>query len=46
MVAAEKDPTTERLLREGDELLDSSHELLRDLDDQLRAGTPTEQPPS
>lgn len=40
------DGTTDKLLREGDELLGSSQELLRDLDRQLRGsgestGTPS-----
>jgi len=34
-VADAPEPTTEQLLREGGELLDSSQELLRDLDEQL-----------
>lgn len=37
---------TDKLLREGDELLDSSHELLRDLDRQLRESGAAGAPPS
>lgn len=39
-VSPEKDLTTEKLLRDGDALLDTSQELLRDLDEQLRANEP------
>ena len=39
-MSPEKDYTTERLLRDGDALLDTSQELLRDLDEQLRANEP------
>ena len=35
-MSPDPDHTTEKLLREGDELLDSSQDLLRDLDRQLR----------
>jgi hypothetical protein len=43
--SGENEPTTEDLLREGDELLDSSHALLRDLDRRLR-GDDADDPPA
>jgi hypothetical protein len=45
-VADNGEPTTEDLLREGDELLDSSYALLRDLDRRLRGDDVEHEPPA
>lgn len=37
-MSMDPDPTTEKILRDGDELLDSSQQLLRDLDKTLADG--------